>query len=189
MMYSIVASGVIAGIAAIRLRYKASSGSIEDEGKNMGKGLGIALGLTGFYLFITGIAISFTWPFAISGGLYNVLFGGAAALSGLVLLAFSTALFLGHGLQAASYFGFIVGLYLLVDAYAISKYNLTRDPTMSTLLYLAPAAVLILSVPATHLNNKWMRWLFAIVAFLFSIAWLYFAINVTIGHLQPPPPS
>ncbi len=189
MMWSIVASGVLLGIAMLRLRYKASSDSVEDEGKNLAKGLAIPLGAAGLYLFVTGIAISLTWPFgAISGGVYNVLFGGAAALGGLVLLSASVALFLGRGLQAVSYFAVVVGLYLIVDAVSILNYQLTREPTLSALLYLAPAAATFLSVPATHIDNKWLRRLFAVFAFLFAVAWLVFASQVTLGHLEPPPP-
>ena len=189
MMWSIVASGIMLGVAALRIPYKGSSDSIEEKGKNVSTGLGIGIGLTGFYLFITGLAIGFQWPYSIAGGVYNVLFGGVAVLGGLVLLAVAIAFLLGRGLQAASYIALPAGLYLIVDAYSILNYKLTKDPTLSALLYLAPAAALILSVPATHTENKWLRWLFAIFAFLFAIAWLYFAYTVTTGHLQPPPPS
>jgi len=186
MMWGIAASGILVGIAALRLPYKASSDSIEEKGKGLSKGLAIPIGITGFYLFMTGIAISFLWPFTFSGGVYNVLFGGSASLAGLVLLSISAALFLGHGLQASSYFALVVGLYLVVDAYSILSYKLTSNPTLSTLLYLAPAAALIFSVPATHVDNKWLRWLFAIFAFLFAAAWLYFGYSASTGHLKPP---
>jgi uncharacterized membrane protein len=182
MMWSMVASGILLAIAALRLRYKASSDSIEEEQKNIATGLGVALGATGFYLFITGITIQIVHPY--SGG-YNILFGGAGALGGLVLLSVSRALFLRRGLQACSYFALVLGLYLIADAYSIFTYSLTSDPTKSTLLYLAPAAALILSVPASHIDNKWARWVFAIFAFLFAAAWLYFAFTVTPSHLHP----
>jgi uncharacterized membrane protein len=194
MMWSIAASGLMVGIAALRLHYKASSDSFEEEGKNVRTGLGMALGLAGFYLFLTGISISFKWPFTSSGGIYNILFGGSAALAGLVLLATSAAFLLGRGLQGASYLALLTGIYLLVDAYSIFTYStggvkVTSDPMLSTLVFLAPAAPLILSVPATHTDNKWLRWLFAIFAFLFGIAWLYMAAKTTYGHLAPPPPT
>jgi uncharacterized membrane protein len=184
MMWSIVASAIILGVAALRLRYKASSDSIDEEQKNLSTGLGIALGATGFYLFITGISISFTWHF--SGG-YPILFGGVGALGGLVLLSGAVALFLRRGLQACSYFALVLGLYLIVDAYSIwtSSPQLTKSPLESTLLYLAAAAPSILSVPAFHIENKYGRWVFAIFAFLFAIGWLYFAASTTPTHLAP----
>jgi uncharacterized membrane protein len=189
MMWSIAASGILLGIAALRLRYKASSDSFEEEPKNVIRGLGVALGGNGLYLFLTGISISLNWQFTSNGGIYNILFGGASTLGGLVLLSVAAALFLKGGLQGASYFAFVLGIYLIVDAYSIFMYNLTSDPTKSGLLYLAPAAALILSVPATHIQNRYARWIFAIFAFLFAVAWLYFGYTVTPSHLKPPAPA
>jgi uncharacterized membrane protein len=194
MMWSIAASGLILGVAALRLRYRASTDTFDDEHKNLAKGLGVALGVNGLYLFITGLSIGFLWPFPSFGGLYNVLFGGVAVLGGLLLLSVASAMFLGHGLQASSYFALVLGLYLIVDAYSMLYYStgttvITKDPRLSAILYLAPAAASIFSVPATHTDNKWLRRLFAIFAFLFAIGWLYFASNVTFGHLAPPAPT
>lgn len=190
MMWSIVASGVLSSIAILKLPYNPSSDSIDDDGngsRNFSKGLAIALGAVGLYLFLTGMAINLMWPFGFSGGVYDILFGGAAAFGGLVLLTLSVSLFLNRGLQAVSYLAVVLGLFLTVDAFSIVKYQLTKDPTLSALLYLAPAAAAFLSVPATHIDNKRVRWLYAIFAAIFALAWLYFAAEVTLGHLQPPP--
>ena len=149
-------------------------------------GLGTALGASGFYLFITGVAISLTWPFPSSGGVYNILFGGIATLGGLLLIAVSAALFLNASLSAVSYVAVVVGVYAIVDAFAMISYGLTKDPMLSSLGYLSFAVTAFLSVPATHVDNKWLRWLFGIFAFLFAIAWLYQAANFTWGHLAPP---
>lgn len=189
MAWDIAISAVLLGIAAIRLPYKASSGSVDDGARNLRLGFGAALGASGFYLFITGISLSFTWPFAFSGGVYNILFGGIATLGGLALLATSAALFLNGGLAAVSYFAAIAGLYAVVDAYAMINYGLTSDPTRAALGYLSFAAAAFLSVPATHTNSKALRYLFAVFSFLFAIAWAYQAANFTWGHLRPPPPS
>jgi len=189
MAWDIVVSAVLLGVAALRLPYKASSDSVEEGGKNLRIGFAAAIGASGLYLFITGMAISFTWPFSMSGGVYNILFGGVAALGGLVLLATSVALFLNAGLSAVSYFAVVVGLYSVVGAIAMVNYRLTTSPELSALGYLSFAAASLLSVPATHSDNKWLRWLFAVFAFLFAIAWLYQATNFTWRHLLPPPPA
>jgi uncharacterized membrane protein len=183
MAWSIVASGIIVAIAAFRLRYNVSTDSFDEANKNVARGLGITLGATGFYLFLTGVSISFMAQFTPTT--YNILFGGVASLAGLLLLAVAAAFYLGHGLQAVSYFGFVLGLYLAVDAIAIYSNNLTKTPMNSTLLYLAPAAVLLFSPFATHINSKYVRWAFGILAFLFSLGWLYFAYTTTLSHLGP----
>jgi uncharacterized membrane protein len=148
-------------------------------------GFGAAVGLCGFYLFLSGIAISIVWPFTISEGVYNVLFGGIATLGGLVLLAGAIALFLNANLKPVSYFAAVAGLYAVVDAYAIVKYSLTSAPILASLAYLSFAAPAFLSVPATHLENKWWKRLFIIFSILFAAAWLYEAADFTLAHLNP----
>jgi uncharacterized membrane protein len=144
------------------------------------------LGITAFYLFLTGISISFGWHFS---GVYDVLFGGAASLASLVLLAAAISFYTGRGFQAATYFGFVVGLYLLFDAIAVfstinsTTNKLTTDPMKTTLLYLAPAVLLMYSPFAAHIKSKYARWAFGILAFAFAIAWLYFAYSTTLSHL------
>lgn len=186
MMWSIVASGVLLGVAALKLPYKASTDSIEEKGKSISTGLAVALGAMGFYLFITGISINFLWPYKmIAKGVYNVLFGGSASLGGLTLIATSIALYLNRGLKPVSYLASVLGLYLVVDAISILTYQLTREPTFSAIMYLSVAAAGFLSIPATHTDNKQLRWLFAIAAFVFALIWLYLAAHATYGHLQP----
>jgi uncharacterized membrane protein len=184
MMWSIAASGVILGVAALRLRYKASTDSIDEEQKNISTGLGVALGATGLYLFLTSMAISFgIFPSGLPR--YNILFGGVGALGGLVLLSVAAALFLRRGLQACSYFAAVLGVYLVSDAWSVWTYGMTSDPTKTTLVYLAPAVALLLSPFAVHFQNKWSRYVWAIFAFLFAAAWLYFAATTTPSHLHP----
>jgi len=183
MAWDIVISAVLVGIAALRLPYKASSDSVEEGSKKSRTGFAAAIGASGLYLSITGMAIGFTWPYAASGGIYNILFGGIAALGGLVLLATSVALFLNGGLSAVSYLAAVAGVYAVVDAAAILIKNYTRTPTVAALGYLAFAVAAFLSIPATHSDNKRLRWLFAIFAFLFALAWLFQAANFTLGHL------
>ena len=182
IMWSIAASGVLLGVAALRLRYKPSTDSIDEGQKNIASGLGVALGATGFYIFLTSITITLgLFPSGLQA--YNILFGGVGALSGLVLLSGAAALFRGRGVQACTYFAAVLGLYLISDAYSIWKFKLTSNPTESTLLYLAPAIVLLLTVPAMHLENRWFRWMWALAAFIFAGAWLYFAMTTTPTHL------
>jgi uncharacterized membrane protein len=189
MMWSIVAAAVLLGVGGFRLPYKASTGLVDKGGEGERIGFAIALGATGFYLFITGVFISVRWPFPFTGGVYNVLYGGSASLAGLVLLATSAALFLNNGLKVVSYFAAVLGLYLVVDAVSIITYGLSTNPPLTTVYYLAAAASTFLSVPTMHTDKKWLRWLFAGVAFLFALLWFYNATTTTLAHLAPPPPS
>ena len=185
MAWDVALSGVLLVVAAITLRYKSSIASIEEENRSLRMGFAAAVGLCGFYLFLSGITISFAWPFAISGGVYNVLFGGIATLGGLVLLTSAIVLFLNANLKPVSYFAAIAGLYAVVDAYAIVTYSLTSEPILSALGYLSFAAPAFLSIPAAHLENKWWKRLFIIFLIMFAVAWFYQAVNFTLAHLNP----
>ena len=185
MAWDVSLSAFLLFMGAIMLHYKVSSGLVDENVGDLRRGFAIAAGAAGSYLFLSGMVISFTWPFALSGGVYNVLFGGIATLGGLVLLTGAISLFLNANLKPVSYFAAVVGLYAFVDAYSMIKYSLTTQPLLSALAYMSFAAPALLSVPATHLENKWWRWLFVIFSFLFAIAWLYQAANFTYAHLNP----
>jgi uncharacterized membrane protein len=185
MAWDVALSGILLAVAAITLTYKPSIASIEEKDRSLRVGFAAAVGLCGFYLFLSGITISFAWPFAISGGVYNVLFGGIATLSGLVLLTGAIVLFLNANPKPVSYFAAVTGLYAVIDAYAIVRYSLTSAPILSALGYLSFAAPAFLSIPAAHLENKWWKRLFIIFLILFAAAWLYQAVNFTLAHLNP----
>jgi uncharacterized membrane protein len=186
MAWVVTASGLILGLAAIRLHYDDSSGSVQETSKQSRMSFAIALAILGGYMFMAGMQICFIWPFTFSGGVYNVLFGGIATNGGIVLLAGAFALFLNSSFRPISYLAAVSGLFAIVDAYAILTYALTDSPPLATLGYLAYAAPALLSVPATHLKNKSWRYLFAVFAFLFAAAWLVQAVSYTLAHLQPP---
>lgn len=196
IMWSIASSGILLGIMMLTLPYKASSDTIEETGKSTSRGLAIGIGLNGLFLFVAGFNILANWLLNIKGtgfeafvpgldkGVYNVLYGGPITFGGLVLLGVSAALFSNRGLKAISYFGIVEGLYLVVCAYADWFYPLIA-PDRIVPLFLSVAASTFLSVPATHSDNKWMRRIFAVLAFLYAAVWIYTAANTTISHLNP----
>jgi uncharacterized membrane protein len=185
MAWDVAASGILLAAAAIALRYDPITASIAEENRKLKLGFAAAIGACGFYLFISGAVISFIWPFTISSGVYNVLFGGIATLGGLVLLAGALALFLNADLRPITYLATVAGVYSIVDAYAIASNGLTSSPLLAALGYLSFAAPAFLSIPAAHSKSKLWRWLFTIAALVFAAAWLYQAANFTLAHLQP----
>jgi len=185
MAWDVALTAVLLGIAAIALPYNSKKRQVEDTERELRISFAITVGAAGFYLFLSGVAISFIWPFALTSGVYNVLFGGIATLGGLVTLAGSLALAKNVDLRPITYFAAVTGMYAIVDAYAMIKYNLTSSPFLSALGYLSFAAPAILSVPAAHLEDRRWRLIFAVFAFLFAAAWLYQAANFTLAHLNP----
>jgi uncharacterized membrane protein len=185
MAWDVAISGILLAVGAIAVRYKGSSESNEQKGKSLQNGFAVALAGCGFYLLVTGIGISFTWPFEIASGVYNVLFGGIATLGGLVLLTGSIVILLKADLRPVTYLAAGAGAYSVIDAYAIVHYGLTSSPFLAALGYLSFAAPAFLSVPAAHSDNKLWKWLFVLFALLFAAAWFYQAADFTFAHLQP----
>jgi uncharacterized membrane protein len=185
MAWDVCLSAILLGIGAIALPYNSSDHRVEEKARGLRIGFSIAAGVAGFYLALSGIIISYLWPFTIANGVYNVLFGGLATLGGLVLLAGSLALAKNVDLRPITYFATFAGLYAVVDAYAITVYNLTSAPLLAALGYLSFAAPAIFSVPAAQFGNRRWRIVFAGFAFLFAAAWLYQAANFTLAHLNP----
>ncbi len=193
MAWNIVISSVLLGIALLTLRYNTKTDSIEDGDKKNRIGFAIALGASGFYQLITGLVISFTWPFGTpygtqftapyAGGQFNVLFGGIATIGGLLLIGVALAMFWNGGFRAVTYFAAVAGLYGLVDAAAILIKNFTKTPQISALGFIAFAVAAFVSVPAAHSNNLNVRRIAAIFAFLFALVWLFEAVSFTLSHL------
>jgi uncharacterized membrane protein len=186
MAWDVALSAVLLALGALTLPYDSKQGHVDESAGHTRMGFAVAAGAAGFYLFLSGIAISFIWPFAITGGVYNILFGGVATLGGLVFLAGAVALARNADLRPVTYFAAVVGVYAMVDAYAIMLYNLTSSPLTSALAYLSFAAPAILSVPLSRLGGKRWRMVFALFAFLFAAAWLIQAASFTLAHLKPP---
>jgi putative membrane protein len=185
MAWDVALSAVLLGFGALACPYFAKEGRVDEKSRAVRIGFSLALGGSGFYLFLTGIMISLTWPFDMSGGVYNVLFGGVASLGGLVLMAGAACLGFDVSLRPVSYVAFVAGVYAVVDAFAMFSYGLTSSPLMSGLGYLAFAAPAFLSVPAAHLSGRRWRLIFAVFAFVFAVAWMYMAASFTWAHLKP----
>ncbi|MEJ2272751.1 MAG: DUF981 family protein [Candidatus Bathyarchaeota archaeon] len=180
--WTVGANAILIAIAAIKLPYKASTGSVPEEAKSLRLGLAMALGAAGLFLFINGLFIMY-------GGFLpdyaTILFGGVTTLGGLVIVAVSGALYLNVSLKYVSYFAVVMGLFVATNAYAVISYGLTREPLLAGLAYLSAAAPLIASVVAVHTDNKYIRWLFALASLIFAVAWLYEGFEFTMGHLEP----
>jgi uncharacterized membrane protein len=183
--WAVSISGFLLSTGALTMPYNFEEGTMSEEAKGTRKGFAAAGAAAGLYIFISGAVISFMWPFTIANGVYNVLFGGIASLGGLVLLAGSAALYLNANLKPVTYFAAVVGIYAVIEAYAIIAHNLTTEPVVSTLAYLAFAAPAIISVPVAHFGGKRWRVVFAVFSFLFAVAWLLEASSFTLGHLAP----
>ena len=185
MAWDVALTAVLLSIGAIALPYNSEKRKVEENAKDLRVSFAMATGASGFYLFLSGVAVSFIWPFALASGVYNVLFGGIATLGGLVTIAGSAALARNVDPRPITYFAAVAAILAVVDAYAIVKYSLTSAPFLAALSYLSFAAPAMLSIPAAHFGTRRWRLIFAVFAFLFAAAWIYQAASFTLAHLNP----
>jgi len=181
MEWTIGISAIIIAILLIKMKYDSTTDTFEDNGIKDRIGYVLTLGGGGLYLLISGLYISFAWPYTT--GLNNVLFGGIATLGGLLLTIAALALYFNGGFRIVSYFGAGVAAYALTGAYAILVQEYTKTPLVSALGYIGMAAAAIFIIPVTHSNNKILRYIAAIFAILFAAVWLFMAVTTTSSHL------
>jgi uncharacterized membrane protein len=99
MAWDVAISAVLLGVGALTLPHSSQKEPMSDKARGTRIGFAVAGAAAGFYLFVSGAAISFMWPFTMANGVYNILFGDIASLGGLVLLAGSIALYLNAGFK------------------------------------------------------------------------------------------
>lgn len=180
--WTIGATAILLAIAAVKLPYNSALGKVSEEAKSLRISLALGLGMTGFFLAVNGFFVMWSGTFAAH---YTVMFGGVMTLGGLLVTAGSLALYLNVSLSALSYLAGVFGTYVAVVAYAVLDYGLTKTPDLAALGYLSAAGALWGSVLGVNSDNKMLRYLFAILAVLFAIAWLYQGFEFTLGHLDP----
>ncbi len=84
--------------------------------------------VTGLCSLVTGLQISFTWPLP---GAYNVGYGDATTLFGLVFLATSISLWQGWNLLPVSIYSFFAAIDALIVGIRIYSLQLTKEPLIS----------------------------------------------------------
>ncbi|MGC9190787.1 MAG: DUF981 family protein [Candidatus Micrarchaeia archaeon] len=146
----------------------------------------------GAFDFVSGFFMSFGWPFPGPMSAYNMLFGDPMLFLGLIMVAGGYMLYKGIDIKVLSYFGFLLGIYLFVESYAMVAFKLESGqyflPAFS--FYLLSALVAFLS-PLMYMNPKkggksvyyFMTLLLVLVAFLA----LFIGSAGIYGHLASPP--
>ena len=152
----------------------------------------LAVPIIGFGLFdaASGFLMSFTWPLPPA---YNMLFGDPLLILGMLMVMGGYMLYRNMNLKVLSIFGFFLGIYILIEAVAISNLKLETgaDLISSMGLYLSSGLAAILS-PLVYLdpksnNGKWAYYLLAVLLILATFAALFIGYAAIYGHLASPP--
>ncbi|MGC8623269.1 MAG: DUF981 family protein [Candidatus Micrarchaeia archaeon] len=145
----------------------------------------------GAFDFFSGLFMSFVWPFPGALAAYNMLFGDPMLFLGIIMLAGSYMLYKGIEIKVLSLFGFLLGIYLAVETYAMVALKLeTGNNLLAALgLYGFSTLAAILS-PLVYLDAKKNKNAYYLLAALLIIA-AFFAMLIGVigiyGHLVSPP--
>ena len=180
----LVAVAASAGLIALYF-YRLAKGRRDFED------LAIAGFFTGLFDFISGFLISFTWPFPGNLSAYNMLFGDPMLFLGIIMLAGSVMLYKKINPKVVSIPAFILGLYLLVETYAIAALGLEKGvyfaPAFSFYLFSTLSAIFS---PIAYLDAKKHAYAYYfVVAMLIITALLALFIGCSgiYEHLASPP--
>jgi len=180
----LVAVAASTGLIALYL-YRLAKGRRDFED------LAIAIFFTGLFDFMSGFFFSFTWPFPGNLSAYNMLFGDPMLFLGLIMLSSSVMLYKKINPKVISIPAFLLGLYLLVETYAIAALGLESGayfiPAFSLYLFATLSAIFS---PIVYLDAKKHAYAYYFVIALLIITAL---LAIFIGcagiyeHLASPP--
>ncbi len=152
-----------------------------------GKGLAAAFAGVGLLNLILGLAVTLTWPLP---GSYNIAFGEATAMFGIVFLFAGLALARGWDLYPITLLAFFFGLYVLIAAWGIYSLEMTRSPLVNAVNYaLAGATAVLAPLGWKRRENSTITRAGAVLAAITALSWFIVFYGTLLGHLQANLPS
>ncbi|MCL5433527.1 MAG: DUF981 family protein [Candidatus Marsarchaeota archaeon] len=146
----------------------------------------------GLFNFISGFFMSFAWPFPGAMSAYNMLFGDPLLFLGLIMMSAAVMYYKKTDIKILSMFGFLIGIYLLVETYAIAALNLESGihflPSFGFYLFSALAAIfspLIYINPKK--NGKYIYYFLACLLIISALLALFIGVTGIYEHLVSPP--
>ncbi|MEL9998551.1 MAG: DUF981 family protein [Thermoplasmata archaeon] len=143
-----------------------------------------AMGI-GFFDFVSGFIMAFTWP--LPGG-YNMLFGDPLLFFGLLLFLGSYMFYKGKSPSWLTIFAFIIGIYVILGAYAMAADKLETGANFLPAfgLYLSSGISALLS-PILILKPvgavKALYYLEFIILIVATFVALFIGYNALLEHL------
>jgi uncharacterized membrane protein len=120
----------------------------------------IPIGVVGAVTLSLGLWTEMTWPYGLTflGG-YNIFFGDAMVLFGLVTVAFAAAAYMGHHLHMVGLLAAVAGVVLAFygwTGYTAAKGGFTKDPLDTFLMYGAFGLAAAFAFPATIIMDYYL---------------------------------
>src|SRR5512140_833602 len=137
----------------------------------------------GLVSLVTGLQISFTWPLP---GAYNIGYGDATTLFGVVFLATSIALFFGSSLLPVSIYSFFAAIDALIVGIRIYTLQLTKEPLISAVGFILAglAGLGVFPFLMWFRENKMVRYIGILLLLGCSLLWAITFYGALWGHLE-----
>jgi putative membrane protein len=137
----------------------------------------------GLIALVTGLQISFTWPLP---GSYNVGYGDATTLFGVVFLATALALWQGWDLIPVAIYAFFAGVDALIVGFRILSLQLTKEPLMSAVGFILAGLGGLSSAPffLWFRNNRTARMVGILLLLATTVVWAITFYGSLWGHMD-----
>ena len=137
----------------------------------------------GLISLVTGLQISFTWPLP---GSYNVGYGDATTLFGVVFLATSFALYFGSSLIPVSIYAFFAAIDALIVGVRIYSLNLTKEPLISAVGFVLAglSGLGVFPFLMWFRQNKMVRWIGILLLAATVVLWAVTFYGSLWGHMD-----
>jgi putative membrane protein len=142
-----------------------------------------AFGMVGLLAIVLGLHLSFTWPLP---GSYNIGYGEATTLFGVVFLATAIALSQGWDLLPVTIYAFFAGVDAIVVGVRILSLGLTKEPLISAVGFVLAGLGGVFSAPffKWFKENKTVRLLAALVLLATVAIWAVTFYASLWAHLE-----
>ncbi len=126
--------------------------------------------VTGLVSLIAGLQISFTWPLP---GSYNVGYGDATTLFGVVFLGTAIALWQGWSLIPISLYSFFAAIDALIVGIRIWSLQLTKEPLISAIGFVLAglSGLGVFPFLMWFRENKIVRWIGILLLLGTALLW------------------
>jgi putative membrane protein len=137
----------------------------------------------GLVSLVTGLQLSFTWPLP---GSYNVGYGDATTLFGVVFLGTALALWQGWNLLPVAIYAFFAGVDAVVVGARIWSLQMTKEPLMSAVGFILAGLGGVFSAPffLWFKSNRTVRLLGVLLLVITAALWAVTFYGSLWGHLE-----
>lgn len=139
--------------------------------------------VTGLLSLVTGLQLAFTWPLP---GSYNIAYGDATVLFGVVFLGASMALWQGWSLVPVSIYAFFAGADAIIIGSRILSLNMGKEPLVAAVGFILAGLGGLGAFPffTWFRDNKVVRWIAILVLLATAVVWAATFYPALWGHLD-----